>query len=747
MVAVCGPNVGALAGVDNRHCVNQIVRLPTLCQWSPRPWRPTVGGMDLTPMLRPRSIAVVGASPRTFAGQIALRNCRSRGFAGPVVPVHPRHGEVDGTPAVPSVAALDEVPDLVVVQVATERVLGVVAEAAEVGARSFVIPGGGYTDSGAAATELGEGLTKLAASHGVRVVGPNCMGVLDLVSGAAPYLGTVPDSVRRGRIGVLSHSGAVVEALVSSGGRVPFSTVVSCGSEVTTAMADYLDFFTADPETDAVLAFVEGFADAVQLLAAARGFAGVGKTLVACLVGRSAVARRGVLAHSGKLAPRTEVAAAALRQAGAVIATDVDELFAYGSLLAAGPRPRGGRMHLVTNSGGEANLLADLAEDAGLTLPPIGRAAVEDLRAKWPRFHVANPLDPWGVDDYTLVYPEAFRAIADEPGDILAVVHDQQAHAGEYEREFGLFLARSLASADVEPGRVRALISPTSQDPDPDVRDYCQRQGVALLQGARPALAALAGLSGMSGPAPVAVATPRRHPAMAQPEPLTEGEALAVLDDLGIRTPRRARAATAVEAVELAESMGGPVVLKGVARGLWHKSELGLVQVGLSGDRAVRDAAEAILRCGTEAGLDVGLLVVEQVSGMLDVLVGYHRDPQFGSTLLVGLGGVWTETLDRVELHVGQLDLPAARRFVAASTVGAMARQARGGALDTEPLAGALAALSGLAEAHPEIVGIDLNPVMLGRHAAVAVDAAIHRTGDTDRVGTDLVDTDNTEER
>ncbi|HEX4252264.1 MAG TPA: CoA-binding protein [Pseudonocardia sp.] len=233
--------------------------------------------MDLTPMLRPRSIAVVGASPRTFAGRVALRNCRALEFAGPVVPVHPRHTRVDGVPAVASVAALGEVPDLVVVQVATDRVLAVVAEAAEVGARSFVIPGRGHTDSGAAATTLGEGLTELAASHGVRVVGPNCMGVLDLVTGAAPYLGTVPPSVRRGRVGVLSHSGAVVEALVSSGGRVPLSTVVSCGSEVTTTMADYLDFFSADPETDAVLAFVEGFADPVRMLAAVRRFAGAGR--------------------------------------------------------------------------------------------------------------------------------------------------------------------------------------------------------------------------------------------------------------------------------------------------------------------------------------------------------------------------------------------------------------------------------------------------------------------------------------
>ncbi|HEX4252263.1 MAG TPA: hypothetical protein VH008_30675 [Pseudonocardia sp.] len=128
-----------------------------------------------------------------------------------------------------------------------------------------------------------------------------------------------------------------------------------------------------------------------------------------------------------------------------MIASDLDELFAYGEVLAAGTRPRGGRLHLVTNSGGEANLVADLAEDAGLTLPPLGPAAAEDLRAKWPRFHVANPLDPWGVDDYALVYPEAFRAVAGEPGDILA--------------------------------------------------------------------------------------------APAQPDPLTEGEALAVLDDLGIRTP------------------------------------------------------------------------------------------------------------------------------------------------------------------------------------------------------------------
>jgi acyl-CoA synthetase (NDP forming) len=686
--------------------------------------------MTLQALLRPRSIAVVGATPRTFVGRIALENCRAHGFTGTVVPVNSKYDEVAGFPAAPSLRALSSAPDVVLVQVAAERALDVVIDGLAIGTRNFVVPGGGFTDSGEVARDLEVGLALLAAAHDLNVVGPNCMGVVDLVTGAAPYIGTVPEHARAGGVALVAHSGAIVEAFIGSGGRVPLSTAVSCGAERTTSFADYLRFFATDPATTAVLAFVEGFSDAAGFLAAARALAEAGKQLVVCTVGRSATARDGVRAHSGKLAPSARVSAAALRQAGAVLAEDLDELMAFGEILGTGRRPRGRRMHLVTNSGGEGNLLADLADDAGLELPALSAEVVATLRSRWPRFHVANPIDPWGVDEYPSVYPTAIAALAQEPGDLLVVSQDQQLTAGERERQIGRDLARYLVDACEGTDKLPVFLSPSSQDPDDQLARFCREHTVPLLRGCGPALSALGKLANAEGPHPHPLPDPepgRRHPAISQAGSLTEDVALAVLADYGVAVPRQVVVRNADEAAEAVGEFDGPVVVKGVAPGLLHKTELGLVQVGPRTPDEARSAAKQIVEAGYDAGYHVSLLVAELVGGDLDVFIGYKRDQQFGSTLMVGLGGVWAELLDEVSVHVGPIDDQAARRLVEGSRVGHLLAHARGGRLHVEGVVAALIAVGSLGCSHSEIEAIDINPLIVSRNRAVAVDAVIQR--------------------
>ena len=534
----------------------------------------------------------------------------------------------------------------------------------------MIVPGGGFTDSGGAATDLGASLATLSDVTGISVVGPNCMGVVDLVTGAMPYIGSVPRDVRRGGVAAIAQSGAVIEALISTGGRIPFSTLVSSGSEVVTTTADYLRFFAADPETDSVLVFIEGFGDAGDVLAAAREVAEAGKTVAACFVGRSAKARDGILAHSGKLAPSARVTAAALQQAGVVLADDLDELITIGEILGTRRRVRGARTHIVTNSGGEANLLSDLAEDADLTLPDLTPRASAPLTERWPAFHTANPLDPWGVDDYTTVYPAAIDSLAREEGDIVIVSQDQQATAGDYERQLGLDLAQYLADATRTRDALPVMLSPTSQDPDPRLTAFCRDHDIALLRGARGALRALGALAHRTSPTPVVERVASRVAAIIETDELTEDVALRILGECGVRTPVQTRATTPDEAVAAASGLEGPVVIKAVADGLLHKSDLGLVITNVVGADAVQLAAREVLCRASAAGIEVELLVVEQISGSLDVVVGYKLDPQFGPTTIVGLGGVWAEMLDSVSVHVGALDLAAAHRLLSSSQVG-----------------------------------------------------------------------------
>ncbi|MDP5183614.1 acetate--CoA ligase family protein [Blastococcus sp. BMG 814] len=680
---------------------------------------------------RPRSLAVVGASPSSFVGRVALENCRSLGFAGRVVAVTPKYAEVADVPAVPSLADLDEPVDAALVQVRADRVLGVVEQGLAAGVRTFVIPGAGTTDSGDVARELVQELRRLRDEHGLSVFGPNCMGVLDLVTGAAPYIGTVGRELRRGTVGLAAQSGAVVEAFVNAGARVPLSTAISSGSEAVLGLPDHLRFFAADPETTAVLAFVEAVDDAGDLLAACRALADAGKTVAACVVGRSATAQEGVRAHSGRLAGAARTTAAALAQAGAVLAHDLDELIALGEVLGTRRHVRGRRTHLVTNSGGEANLLADLADDVGLELPGLGVSAHARLTERWPLFTPRNPMDPWGADDHEVIYPEALRALADEGGDLLVVGIDQQRTAGAYEQELGLFLARTLRDAVAGSDTVPVLLSPAAQDPPDELAAFCAAADIPLLRGARPSLAALAALAGRAEHPPAAAPTPPRaaqtppSAPMASELPRTEDEVLAALAAHGLDVPRTRRVTTAGAASAAFAELGAPVVLKGVAEGLLHKTEVGLVRVGLSTPQETQVEAAGMLARAAEQGVTLDLLVAELVRGDLEVLVGFHRDPAFGPTVLLGLGGVWAEFLDVVDVHVGDLDECTAHAFLDRSRIGRMVRDARGGALDRDGVVRALCAVSRLGASYPEISAIDVNPVIVSRTRAVAVDAAL----------------------
>lgn len=682
--------------------------------------------MSLSSILRPRSIAVVGASPRTFVGQIAIRNCRQTAFTGALYAVNPKASVVDGMNTIASLSALPEVPDVVLVQVATERVSAVVEEGLRIGVGGFIIPGGGHTDSGADATALSSHLSQLRKRHNFEVIGPNCMGVLDLVTGAAPYIGTVPAEVRRGSVGVVAQSGAIIEAVINSGGRVPLSTAVSSGSEVTTSLGQVLDFFAVDTETTAVLAFVETVTDAEATLSAARRLAAAGKRLAVCIVGRSPTACEGIAAHSGKLASGARVTAAAFQQAGAIIAQDLDELLAIGELFGAErPLPRGRRVHVITNSGGEGNLIADIAHDVGLELPAVSEAGTAALNRQWPRFQVRNPLDPWGTDDYTKIYPAALAHVAQESGDTLLVSIDSQRTSGDHEKQLALDLARYLVDAVAGSSRFPVMVSPTSQDPDPLLMDFCRSHRVPLLRGVRTALSALAGVSA----APSALAVTAAHSAVPQLADIHGEDAiLSALASLGVTTPRCVRARSAAEAAAAAREIAAPVVLKGSAAGVLHKTELGLVRTNLADPETVHGEAQRMLDWAASASVDLELLVAEMVRGELEVIVGYKRDAVFGPTTLIGLGGVWAEFFDDVVLHVGHLDRAAAAELIGRSRVSDMISRSRTGALCLEGVVTALCAVSALGAGNPDVLSIDINPLIVGVSHATAVDAAVERT-------------------
>ena len=306
---------------------------------------------------------------------------------------------------------------------------------------------------------------------------------------------------------------------------------------------------------------------------------------------------------------------------------------------------------------------------------------------------------------------------------------DQQQTAGTHEKDLGLFLAKALHEAVAGTTTVPVVLSPASQDPPEELAAFCAQAQIPLLRGARPALGALAALGRRAESGPGAGAGPLRSaaPPSTGPLPSTEDEVLAALADLGLAVPRSLRVTTAAAAADAFTELGGPVVLKGVAEGLLHKTEAGLVAVGLATADAVRSEADRMLTWAAEHEVPLELLVAEMVRGDLEVLVGFHRDPVFGPTCLVGLGGVWTEYLDVVDVHVGELDGPTAGAFLERSRVDRMIAGARGGVLDQDGVIRALRAVSRLGASSPAITAIDV-PVIVSRTRAVAVDAALTAT-------------------
>lgn len=360
-------------------------------------------------------------------------------------------------------------------------------------------------------------------------------------------------------------------------------------------------------------------------------------------------------------------------------------------------------------------MIADIAYDTQLELPPMSGAGAEALRRHWPRFHVRNPLDPWGTDDYPEIYPTVIQQAADEEGDILLVAVDQQQTSGEHEKQLGCDLARYLADATSGTTKFPVVLSPTSQDPDRRLTEFCRSHQIPLLRGARTALSALAKVAAArhpvgDGTAPAAAGAPTLRGVN------TEDSTLDVLAGLGVATPRVIRVGN-----------GNSIVLKGSAAGVLHKTELGLVRAGLADPTTVRREAQRMLDWATGAGIDLELIVAEMIRGDLELIVGYKRDPVFGPTVLVGLGGVWTEFFDDIAVHVGTVDRAAALRLVEQSRAGRMITQSRSGPLYVEGMVTALCAVSTLGATNPDVIGIDINPLIVGTGHATAVDAVVER--------------------
>lgn len=657
----------------------------------------------LRPLLFPRSIAVVGASPRNLAAVETVRDSGVTAWG-----VNPNREDVAGVRCYPTVADLPAVPELAFLMVNHERVEAAFEEAAAAGVRAFVVPGVG-AEAGAAAKPTTERLAARARELGAVLLGPNCMGVY-VPGGASAWNGRPQDGTAAGHVAVLCQSGSIADAFLSLGGRIGLRCVLSSGAEAVTDAADYLDFFAQDDGTRAVGLFLETVRRPDAFVDALRRCAEAAKPVVCLKVGRSAAAARAALSHTGALVGSDRAFSAVLRRYSAIEVGDFHELVETLEILGRGRWPLGTRIAGISESGGECALLADHAEAAGIPFEPLSSTLADGLTRTFPKYLApGNPLDAWGIADETEVYPRSLELLAaSRDYDVLLAQVDLSQFRDRTNDEWCELTLHTLARLrDEHDGLFCAMATVHSADPPRHLQDLAHELDVALLRGPRDSMRALAGVATRK---PLArVADPARTPDVSDlllggPGALPEHESSLILERLGVPFAPRRRAATPEEAAAAFDEIGGPVVVK--LDGLAHKTREGGVVLGVS---SAAEAAAAGRRLGG------AVLVARQAEAGAEILCGMTRDPDFGPILAVGKGGVAVEEADSFVLESAPLDRAEAARLVADAGI-----EDPHGAV-----AGTLAALSDLALAEPRIESVEVNPLIVTVSATTAVDALV----------------------
>jgi acetyltransferase len=656
------------------------------------------------PLLFPRSVAVVGASPRH--GRIVEEVV---GSGVPAWGVHPTRDEVLGLPCFPSVAELPERPDLAALLVGHERVEQAFEEALGAGVRAFFLPGLG-NEAGAAGPELASRIAERARAEDAVLLGPNCMGVA-APEEASIWIGTVPNTFRGGRVSVVSQSGSIAEALLGIGPRVGFRCVVSSGGEAVSDAADFLGFFAEDDGTGAIGLFLETVRRPAEFARALASCAQAEKPVVCLKVGRSQAAARAALAHTGAVVGSNRAFSALLRRHGAVEVDDFTALVETLEVLGRSRRPRGRRIAAISESGGEGALLADQGEAAGIPFEPLPEHVAAELTARFPNYREpGNPLDAWAIEEADVVFPESIEILVGSGAfDIVVAQADQSQFRGAEEHEWCFMIVKALAEATAGTEIFPAVTTVSAVDPRPEVAEFALEHDVALLRGSRDAMRALAAAANVrpavpasAPPAPVELAD------LLAEGPLPEFESALVLERYGVPVAPRRRASSPDEAARLAGELGFPVVVK--VDGPAHKAAQNGVVLGLGDADGVRAAAE---RLGGQ------VLVATHAGGDTEAFCGMTRDPDYGPVLAVGPGGSAVESLSLAAVSLAPVGEDEARRLVAEAPGLGAAPAAQ------EALAATLVALGRLAVDHPQIAAVDVNPLILSVDGAVAVDALV----------------------
>ena len=698
-----------------------------------------IDGIDA--ILNPRAVALIGASTSPEkAGGRRWKTLAEGGFPGPLYPIHPKAKEILGRTAYPTVRDIPGQIDLAVIIVAPGDVPRAVADSLAQGARGIVVITAGFGEVDAAGKATEAELVRVVRAAGARMIGPNCAG---LFSGPA-RVNVVGWETPAGKIGLVSQSGNIALDFADCSRRsgIGFSRSVTIGNAADLKAFELVEFCLADPETEVVLAYLEGFGPLEgRRLCEIVAQSPTRKPVVILKPGRSESGRRAALSHTGSLAGEDRLVEAAFRQHGIIRAYEVDEAWQTAVALASRVPMRGSGVAVLTDGGGHGTLFSDSAGLAGLTTPPLSETTRAALAAFLPdRCAMGNPVDFAGVaEGEPQVIAKALDICLADPA-IAATV--MVGHFGGYERLGGPTLRPlEIAAAESMVAIARRHGKPVQvhtvhADSAPPAVEVLRRAGIAVFRAVEMPGRALAHLrqATLDEAAPRRVAAaPRGGPPVARssavgdPPWLQEPEARALLRDWGIAVPDWRIATDAAGCAAAANSFHGPVALKLVAPGALHKSEIGGVLLDVIGAEAASAGYRMLADRAAAAGLgEIRVLVTPMIRGRVELVVGAFRDAQFGPTVMVGMGGILVEVLNDVVFRLAPIGENEATAMVGGLRGRALLSRFRGQpAVDAIAVARLLTRLSEMIVACPDIAEVDLNPVILTPDAAHVADARV----------------------
>jgi acetyltransferase len=701
------------------------------------------GRQPLDGIFAPKSVAVIGATENPGSvGRTIVWNLLSSTFGGTIYPVNPKRPSILGIKAYPTLRDVPEVVDLIVVVTPAPSIPGIIADAVDIGVKSAIIISAGFKETGPAGAELERQILEHARRGNMRIIGPNCLGVMSPVSGFnATFATTI---ARRGSVGFISQSGALCTAILdwSLQENVGFSHFVSIGSMLDVDWSDLIYYLGDDPHTKSIVIYMETIGNARAFLSAAREVA-LTKPIIVIKPGRTEGAAKAAASHTGSLTGSDEVLEVAFRRSGVLRVNSIAELFYMAEVLGKQPSPKGRRLTIMTNAGGPGVLATDALITDGGELAPISPETMEIfngfLPASWSH---NNPVDIIG-DASPERYAKALEVAANDPNsDGILVILTPQAMTDPtktaeilepYATSLGKpVLASWMGGKDIAAGEAilnKANI-PTFPYPDTAARVFTYMakfsENLNLLYET-PMPVSGEGQAELDRECAESIINKARESGRTI---LTEYESKQLLSCYGIPTVETRIAKTPEEAVAAADSIGYPVVLKLHSETITHKTDVGGVQLNLVDAEAVRKAYNDIEKSVAEkAGpghfLGVTVQPFAKVEGY-ELILGSSIDPQFGPVLLFGLGGQLVEVFKDRALGLPPLTTTRARRMMERTKIYTALKGVRGRkAVDLVALEGLLVRFAQLITEQRWVKELDINPLMASPEALIALDARV----------------------